>query len=85
MIITCKRFPERAAASARMPSPPIRREVKNEILNIEKIIGNTDAALTRENEDDEKNKNNIYQITRTLTGEWIAGNKYTYVLNLGDN
>ncbi len=35
--------------------------------------------------DDEKNKNNIYQITRPLSGNWLAGNKYTYVLNLGDN
>ena len=37
------------------------------------------------NPDDEKNKNNIYQITRPLSGNWLASNKYNYVLNLGDN
>lgn len=27
----------------------------------------------------------IYQITRTINAEWLAGNKYTYILDLGDN
>jgi hypothetical protein len=36
--------------------------------------------------DEDTNTNNeIYQIKRTLTGNWLAGNKYNYVLNLGDN
>lgn len=47
-------------------------------------IGN-DEDYNSQNKEDEKNKNNIYQIKRTLTGEWLAGNKYNYVLNLGDN
>ena len=44
-----------------------------------------DEDYNSQNKEDEMNKNNIYQITRPLTGEWLAGNKYNYVLNLGDN
>ncbi len=36
-------------------------------------------------DEDTNTKNGIYQIKRELTGEWLAGNKYNYVLNLGDN
>lgn len=34
---------------------------------------------------DTNTSNDTYEITRSLTGEWLAGNKYNYVLNLGDN
>lgn len=34
---------------------------------------------------DTSDSNNVYQIKRTINAEWIAGNKYTYVLDLGDN
>lgn len=44
-----------------------------------------DEDYNSQNKEDEMNKNNIYQISRPLTGEWLAGNKYNYVLNLGDN
>ena len=36
--------------------------------------------------DEDTNLNDgIYQITRPLSGSWLAGNKYNYVFNLGDN
>ena len=36
--------------------------------------------------DEDGNPNNdYYQITRSLSGNWLVGNKYNYVLNLGDN
>lgn len=44
---------------------------------------NADDPVT---DDEDTNTNNeIYQIKRTLTGNWLAGNKYNYVLDLGDN
>lgn len=44
-----------------------------------------DVDDTIEGDEDTNTNNNTYQITRSLTGEWLAGNKYNYVLNLGDN
>lgn len=38
-----------------------------------------------EGDEDSSDSNNVYQIKRTINAEWIAGNKYTYVLDLGDN
>lgn len=34
---------------------------------------------------DTDTSNDTYEITRSLSENWLAGNKYTYVLNLGDN
>lgn len=61
----------------------IRYEWNNEKTSDDVITGDEDYNSL--DPDDEKNKNNIYQITRPLSGNWLAGNKYTYVLNLGDN
>lgn len=36
-------------------------------------------------DEDTDKTNNIYQITRTLDESWVAGYKYNYILNLGDN
>ena len=44
---------------------------------------NADDPVT--GDEDTNTNNEIYQIKRTLTGNWLAGNKYNYVLNLGDN
>lgn len=44
-----------------------------------------DADDTVTGDEDTNTNNEIYQITRPLTGEWLAGNKYNYVLDLGDN
>ena len=40
---------------------------------------------TWDNATDTDTSNDTYEITRSLSGNWLAGNKYTYVLNLGDN
>lgn len=61
----------------------IRYVWNNEMPSDDVITGDEDYNSL--DPDDEMNKNNIYQITRPLTGEWLAGNKYNYVLNLGDN
>lgn len=61
----------------------IRYVWNNEIGSDDVISGDEDYNSL--DPDDEKNKNNIYQITRPLSENWLAGNKYTYVLNLGDN
>lgn len=44
-----------------------------------------DVDDTIEGDEDTNTNNEIYQIKRSLTGEWLAGKKYNYVLNLGDN
>ena len=44
---------------------------------------NADDPVT--GDEDTNTNNEIYQIKRELTGNWLAGNKYNYVLNLGDN
>lgn len=44
-----------------------------------------DADDSVTGDEDTNTNNEIYQIKRTLTGNWLAGNKYNYVLNLGDN
>lgn len=44
-----------------------------------------DKDDTVDGDEDTNTNNEIYQIKRTLTGNWLAGNKYNYVLNLGDN
>jgi hypothetical protein len=44
---------------------------------------NTDDTV--DGDEDTGINNNTYQIKRSLTGVWLAGNKYNYILNLGDN
>ena len=61
----------------------IRYVWNNEMPSDDVITGDEDYNSL--DPDNEMNKNNIYQITRPLTGVWLAGNKYNYVLNLGDN
>ena len=61
----------------------IRYVWNNEKPSDDVITGDED--YNSEDLNDDKNKNNIYQITRPLSGSWLAGNKYNYVLNLGDN
>ena len=61
----------------------IRYEWNNEKPSDDVITGDEDYNSEALNDD--KNKNNIYQITRPLSGNWLASNKYNYVLNLGDN
>ena len=61
----------------------IRYVWNNEKPSDDVITGDED--YNSQDSDDVKNKNNIYQITRPLSGNWLANNKYNYVLNLGDN
>ena len=64
------------------------QDLKNATITIYYYWDNADPNGQDDevNGDEDTNKtNDYYQIKRSINENWIAGNKYTYVLDLGDN
>lgn len=62
------------------------QNLANSTITINYIWDNAkaeDDAVTGDENIDKTD--HIYQIKRTINAEWISGNKYTYILDLGDN